>query len=119
VAQKLFDMARAPVKESVASAPSVGKEVPNPYSYEHRITLNGEDADKLNIGTPKVGDVFDVTGHGHVMSVNETESENGKKERRIELQLKKMAANARKKKGESALDAVSQAVDNAPSESGE
>jgi len=114
--QKLFDMARAPVKESVATPTSVGKEVPNPYSYEHRITLNGEDADKLGIGTPKVGDVFDVEGHGHVMSVSQQESENGKSERRIELQMKRMAAKARKGGGKSALDTVSDAVDKAPAE---
>lgn len=112
----LFDMARSPVKESVGSTGSLGKEVPNPYSYEHRITLNGEDADKLGIGTPKVGDVFDTHAEGHVTSVSQSESENGKKAHRIEIQLKRMAAKARKGGGKSALDTVSDAVDKAPAE---
>jgi hypothetical protein len=116
---QLFDMARAPVKESVSPSGQIGKETPNPYSYEHRITLNGEDADKLGIGTPKVGDVFDTAGLGHVVSVSQQDSQNGKSERRIEIQMKRMAMKARQKKGKSALDTVSDAVDSAPSGEGE
>ncbi len=113
-ADKLFDMGRSPLKESEAPT-SVGKETPNPYAYEHKITLNSEDASKLGIGDVKVGDMFHVLGEGHVNSVNQSDSENGKKATRIGIQLKRMAMKAKKGGGKSMLDTVSDAV----SQSGE
>lgn len=89
--------------------PSVGKYKPDPYSYSHRISLDDSALDKLGIATPKVGDVFDVGGHGHVISVEESDRANGQKSRRVELQLKKMAAT-KQKGGKSMFDAVSAGV---------
>jgi len=110
---QLFDMARAPLKEST-SPKTVGKEVPNPYSYEHRITLNSEDASKLGIGDVKVGDVFDTQGEGHVTSVEQTDSENGKSAKRIGIQLKRLAA--KKRKGNGAQSALEEGIASAPAE---
>lgn len=89
--------------------PSVGKYKPDPYSYSHRISLDSSALDKLGMATPKVGDVFDVGGHGHVISVEESDRANGQKSRRVELQLKKMAAT-KQKVGKSMFDAVSAGV---------
>lgn len=110
---QLFDMGRAPIKES-ENPKTPGKEVPNPYSYEHRITLNNEDATKLGLGDVNVGDVFHTFGEGHVASVDQTDSENGKKATRIGIQLKRMAMTAKKGGGKSMLDTVNDAVSQAP-----
>ena len=118
MAIKLSDMARKPVKESLNSN-SIGKIKPDPYSYDHRVTLDDEALSKLGIDTPKVGDVFDVMAHGHVRSVSQDESENGKKSRRVELQLKKMAAQKRSKGGPSMLDAVNKGIDEGSNASGD
>lgn len=109
---KLFDMARAPIKES-ESPGAIGKEIPNPYSYEHRITLNNEDATKLGLGDVNVGDVFHTFGEGHVASVDQTDSENGKKATRIGIQMKRLAMKAKKGGGKSMLDTVGDAVSQA------
>lgn len=87
----------------------VGKYTPDPYSYAHRITLDGDALSKLGLDTPKVGDVFDVGAHGHVISVEESDRANGQKSRRVELQLKKMAAQ-KQKGSKSMFDAVSAGV---------
>lgn len=89
--------------------PSVGKYTPNPYSYSHKISLDSAAMDKLGMDTPKVGDVFDVGAHGHVTSVEESDRENGQKSRRVEIQLKKMAAS-KQKGGKSMFDALSAGV---------
>ncbi len=104
---KLFDMARSPIKESLKPG-NVGKEVPNPYSYEHRVTLNAADMGKLGVSTPQVGDVFHLAGEGHVVSTNQTEAQNGEKAHTVSLQLKKMAM--KKKGGASMLDAVGSGI---------
>lgn len=90
------------------SGGEVGSYSPSPYSYEHKISLDNDALTKLGMDTPKVGDVFDVMGHGHVTSVSQDESENGKKSRNVSVQLKKMAMQ--KQSGGSALDALSKGV---------
>jgi hypothetical protein len=110
---KLKDMARGK-KELTGS--KIGEYKPSPYSYEHRVTLDDASLTKLGVNTPKVGDVFDVMAHGHVTSVSQDEGENGKKSRRVELQLKKMAAQKQGKKGKSALDALNEGIENAKGE---
>lgn len=62
------------------------------YGYGTRVSLDHEDLEKLGISTlPKVGDKFHLHGHAHVTSVSENHEEGGKKRRRMELQLRKMA----------------------------
>ncbi len=102
----LKNMARS--KKSL-DGEKIGTYKPNPYSYEHRVSLDNDALTKLGIDTPKVGDVFDVMAHGHVTSVSQDESENGKKSRRVELQLKKMGAS-KQSKGKSVLDAVNAGI---------
>jgi hypothetical protein len=102
-------MGRAPLKESLSPA-SVGKEKPSPYAYEHKITLNAADQTKLGLDEPKVGDVFHVEAHGHVTSVDQTESENGDKSHTVGIQLKKMAMKAKKGSGDSMLGAVNKGL---------
>lgn len=104
---KLKDMARG---KKELSGDHIGSYKPSPYSYEHRVTLNDDNLTKLGVDTPKVGDVFDVMAHGHVTSVSQDEGENGKKSRRVELQLKKMGAQKQKAKGKSMLDAVNEGI---------
>lgn len=105
--QKLFDMGRAPIKESLKPS-SVGKEVPSPYSYEHKIVLNADDLSKLGVAVPKVGDKFHVLAEGHVTSTDQSEGQNGSKAHNVHLQLKKMSV--KKKGGGSMLGAVNQGV---------
>lgn len=112
MSNKLFDMGRAPIKESLSPA-SVGKEKPSPYAYEHKVTLNSEDMSKLGLAEPKVGDVFHVLGEGHVTSVDQTESENGKKSHQVGIQLKRMAMKAHKGTGGSMLGAVDKGISDA------
>jgi len=110
---QLFDMARAPLKESV-SPKTVGKEIPSPYSTDHRITLNNEDASKLGLGDVKVGDVFDTAAEGHVVGVDQTDSENGKSEKRVHIQMQRMAA--KKRKGNGAQSALEEGIASAPAQ---
>jgi hypothetical protein len=107
---KLFSM-RQSGKESLSPS-SVGKFKPDPYSYEHKITLDDAALTKLGMDTPKVGDVFHVMAHGHVTSVSQDESQNGGKSRHVSLQLKKMGTQ-KAPKGGSALDAVNSGIKSA------
>lgn len=109
---KLFDMGRAPIKESLAPS-SIGKIKPNPYSYEHKVVLNADDLSKLGVGVPKVGDKFHVLAEGHVMSTDQSEAQNGTKAHNVHLQLKKMAIQP-KGKG-SLLGAVGKGISDAGS----
>ncbi len=111
-------MGRAPIKES-ESPSTIGKETPSPYAYEHKITLNGEDASKLGLGDVNVGDVFHVMGEGHVDTMDQSDAQNGKKATRIGIQLKRMAMKAKQGKGKSMLDTVSDAVSQADDKGGD
>lgn len=66
-----------------------GKITQEPYSYEHRITLDQDTLGKLGIDTPKVGDKYHVMGHAEVRSVSQNASP-GEKSTRVELQMKRM-----------------------------
>lgn len=84
---KMADMKRS--KESL-SPKTVGKIGPDPYSYEHRITLDQGALDKLGVDkVPQVGDKFHVMGHGEVVRVSQHD-EAGDKSTRVELQMKRM-----------------------------
>lgn len=107
---KLQDMKRP--KESLAPG-SVGKISPDPYSYEHRISLDQDALDKLGVGeTPKVGDKFHVLGVAHVHSVNSDSYAGSKPKTSVGLQFHHMAVQPAGSK-ESAFDAVSKGVDEA------
>lgn len=93
---------------------SVGKITQEPYSYEHRITLDQDTLDKLGIETPKVGDKYHVLGHGEVKSVSQHEGP-GDKSTRVELQLKRMGMKPAAKKG-SLRDAVNAGIKQAEEE---
>lgn len=108
----MFDMGRAPIKESL-SPKTVGQEKPSPYSYEHKITLNSADLTKLGVNDAKVGDVFHVMAHAHVVDSNQTASENGKNANQVGLQLKQMAMRKKNPNAESMLGAVSKGIDDA------
>lgn len=106
---KLFSM-RKSGKESLSPS-SVGKFKPDPYSYSHRIELDAGDLAKLGADTPKVGDVFHVVAHGHVVSSQQSERENGDKSHNVSLQLKKMGAKKMAGKGPgSVLEAVNAGI---------
>jgi hypothetical protein len=111
---KLSDMKRT--KESLSPS-NVGKIAPDPYSYEHRISLDQDALDKLGVaGTPKVGDIFHVIGQGHVHSVDMNEDDEGKN-LRVGIQLRKLGV--KKSEGATkggAFDAVSKGVDEASEE---
>jgi hypothetical protein len=107
---KLFDMARAPLKESLKPG-NVGQEKPDPYSYEHRITLNSEDMSKLGVSEPHVGDVFHALGEAHVHTVEQQENQNGEKTHTVGLQLKKLALRSKQGTGTSLLGAVNKGLE--------
>lgn len=106
---KLADMKRS--KVSLKSS-NVGKISPDPYSYEHRISLDQDALTKMGVSkTPTVGDVFHVMGEGHIHSVN-TDGNGGFS---VGMQLKKLGAKSKSKgsgKG-GAFDAVSKGIKDA------
>jgi len=89
---------------------TTGKISQEPYSYEHRISLDQDTLDKLGIDVPKVGDKYHVLGHGEVTHVSQ-HSQPGEKTTRVELQLKRMGI--KKAPGGGLLGAVSKGVDDA------
>lgn len=103
---KLADMKRS--KVSLKSS-NVGKITPDPYSYEHRIQLDQDALTKMGVSkTPTVGDVFHVMGEGHIHSVN-TDGNGGFS---VGMQLKKLGAKAKSKKG-GALGAMESGIKDA------
>ena len=109
---KLANMARS--KESLSPA-NVGKISPDPYSYEHRISLDQDALDKLGVTeTPKVGDVFHVMGEGHVHSVNSDSSLKDQKPRvSVGMQMRKMGVQKKTPAAGGAFAAVSKGVKDA------
>lgn len=106
---KLADMKRS--KVSLKSS-NVGKISPDPYSYEHRISLDQDALTKMGVSkTPTVGDVFHVMGEGHIHSV----TSDGNGGFNVGMQMKKLGAKPKAKssgKG-GAFDAVSKGVKDA------
>lgn len=84
-----FKMANLRKGKESLSTKSVGKISQEPYSYEHRITLDQDALAKLGVDTPKVGDKYHVLGHAEVTSVSQHASP-GDKSTRAELQFKRM-----------------------------
>lgn len=109
---KLANMAKS--KASLKPS-NVGKLSPDPYSYDHRISLDQDALSKLGVSeTPKVGDVFHILGEGHVHSVSADDGPDGSS-MRVGIQMRKMGV---KKKtaasgGGSAFDAVSKGIKDA------
>ena len=107
---KMVDMARG--KESLGPKP--GKITSSPYSYEHRISLDGNALGKLGLDgpgqLPTVGDKYHVMGHGEVTNVSQHADEEGNKSTRVELQLKKLGM---RKKGGGLAGAVNQGINEA------
>lgn len=82
-------------KESLSTP---GKLSPDPYSYEHRISVDQDALTKMGVvGTPKVGDVFHVMGEGHVHSVNSNDSLNGSPSLSVGIQMRKMGMKPKAK----------------------
>ena len=106
----MADMKRS--KESLQSS-NIGKISPDPYSYEHRISLDQDALTKMGVTeTPKVGDVFHVVGEGHVHSVNSGQSLNGKSEMNVGIQMRKMGVKKQEKgtPADGAFGAVSKGI---------
>lgn len=103
---KMADLSRG--KESLGPKP--GKITSPPYSYEHRITLDGNTLGKLGVDIPSVGDQFHVMGHGEVQHVSQSDGEGGKNVS-VQLQLKKLGL---RKKGAAGLkDAIESGIKDA------
>jgi len=87
------------------------------YPYGHRVHLDHDDMEKLGMDMPQVGDKFHLRAHAHVASASEDSREGGKKHRRIELHLRKMAIEHGNKsetaKGERAAKGAKAAMDTA------
>lgn len=67
------------------------------YHHGLNVSLGHEELSKLGINKmPTVGDKLHLHAHAHVKSVSEDHRDGGKKERRVELELRKMQI---KKKG--------------------
>lgn len=86
---KMVSMRRP--KESL-SVKKPGKITGDEYSYEHRITLNQDNLDKLGLDPSDLspGDKFHVMGHGEVTHVSQDNDAEGGKSGRVELQMKKL-----------------------------
>lgn len=107
---KLADMKRSKVSLKPGN---VGKISPDPYSYEHRISLDQDALSKMGVTkTPTVGDVFHVMGEGHIHSVNS----DGTGGFNVGMQMKKLGVKKKMAAGKGgAFDAVSKGVKDADS----
>jgi hypothetical protein len=110
---KMANLARS--KESLKPK-NVGKIAPEPYSYEHRITLDQDTLDKLGMDIPKTGDKFHVMGHAEVKSVSQNDHGNGDKNTRVELQFKRLGMKPKKGDTNSVFDAVNKGISDASEE---
>lgn len=110
---KMADLKRP--KESLKPK-SVGKISPEPYSYEHRISLDQDSLDKLGIDVPKVGDTYHVLGHAEVKSVSQNDHGAGDKSTRVELQFKRMGMKPKPKGAGGLLGAVNSGIKQAESD---
>jgi hypothetical protein len=97
MALTLTDMAMPPPPKEQLAGKRVGQPVHDPYSYQHRISLDDEALTKLGIkDTPELGDKFLIHAHGEVTDTQEAahaDHKDGKKTRNVSIQLKRMAAS--------------------------
>lgn len=110
---KMANLARS--KESLKPK-NVGKIGPDPYSYDHRISLNQDNLDKLGVDTPKVGDQYHVMGHAEVRSVSQNDHGAGDKSTRVELQMKRMGLKPKTSGGGGLRGAVDSGIAQAQSD---
>lgn len=114
---KMVDLKRP--KESLKPA-SIGKITPDPYSYDHRISLDSDAMDKLGMSSmPNVGDEF----HGHfkakVQNVEQraeagTGPQGKSAHKRVTLQIHHMGiAQQASNKSSGALGAVNRGIEDA------
>jgi hypothetical protein len=105
-------------KEGLSGA-KTGQPAINPYSYEHRISLDDNTLTKLGMGTnttPKVGDTFMVHALATVHSVSSHQDESSKGtsgSRHVGLQFKKMGMKPTTVGGGSVADAVNEGIQQA------
>jgi len=89
----------------------------DPYPYGTRISLGEEELGKLGMkDLPKVGQKMHVRAHAVVHSASSEERAGGKKHRRLELQIHKIALE---KRGASDAGSMQEAVDNGIDEADE
>jgi hypothetical protein len=103
-----FKMANLKRSKESLSPKNVGKIGPDPYSYEHRITLDQQALDKLGLDVKdfKTGQKFHAMGHAEVASVSQHDHGNGDKTSRVELQFKRLGLKPKAAKGETLRGAV-------------
>jgi hypothetical protein len=111
---KMVDLKRP--KESLKPQ-NIGKISPDPYSYDHRISLDADAMNKLGMDTlPQVGDEFHGHFKAHVKSVSERSDAGtgpqGKSDKRVELQIHHLGMAAQEK-NTGALGAVNKGIDEA------
>lgn len=109
----IFKMANLKRPKESLSPKSVGKISPDPYSFEHRITLDADTLKQLGVDTPKVGDTYHVMGHGEVRSVSQHDGGAGDKSTRVELQMKRLGLKPKAAKSSGLLGAVNQGISDA------
>lgn len=117
MAKEPFKMADLRRSKLSLKPKSTGKIGPDPYSYEHRISLDQDQLDNIGIDVPKVGDKYHVLGHAEVKSVSQNDHGAGDKSTRVELQFKRLGMRP-KSKGGGLLGAVSKGIKEADSDNG-
>ncbi|MGH8259250.1 MAG: capsid staple protein [Steroidobacteraceae bacterium] len=105
---KLTDLKRTKADQKAQSkGPSVQ---PEPYPYGTRISLGEDELGKLGVEElPKVGQKMHLRAHAVVHSTSSDEGAGGKRHRRLELQVQKMALE---KRGAANAGSMQDAVDN-------
>lgn len=105
---KMVDMKRP--KESLKPQ-TIGKISPDPYSFEHRVSLDADAMDKLGMDKlPQVGDEYHLFAKGKVHEVSSNESGSGKS-KRVGIQITHM--HIRPHDTDSAFEAVNRGVKDA------
>ena len=112
---KMVDLKRP--KESLKPQ-NIGKISPDPYSYDHRISLDADAMNKLGMDKlPQVGDEFHGHFKAHVKSVSQdaeagTGPQGKSENKRVTLQIHHLGMAAQEK-NTGALGAVNKGIDEA------
>lgn len=96
---KLANLKRSPAekkeREKALEKPAVAGH-DNDYDYGTRLNLSHEHLEKMGVEElPKLGAKLNLSGHGHVLHSEET-LRDGKKERRLELQVSHLGMEPRR-----------------------
>jgi hypothetical protein len=91
---KLVDLKRTKADQK-ADKPTPAGPADDPYPYGLRVSLGEDELKKLGVDLPKVGTKMHLRAHAVVHSASQDERQGGKRNRRVELQIQRLALEKR------------------------